>query len=52
MTVSLLILLIGIAAVFAISTHMVQPLDRMATTVERIAHGDLSVRAEARAARR
>ncbi len=45
--VSLVIFLAGMVAVVAISTHMVEPLGRMVDTVERIAAGDLSVRARA-----
>ncbi len=46
---SLAVLLIGLAAVFAISTHITAPLRQMAVTAERIARGDLAIRAQVRA---
>ena len=46
---SLAVLLIGLAAVFGISTHITAPLSRMAVIAERIAAGDLGSRAQVRA---
>jgi two-component system sensor histidine kinase/response regulator len=45
---SLAILLVGLAAAFGISTHITEPLRRMAETADRIAAGDLSRRAQVR----
>jgi two-component system, sensor histidine kinase and response regulator len=46
---SLAVLVIGLAAVFGISTHITAPLSRMAAISERIAAGDLASRAQVRA---
>ena len=46
--VSLAILLAGMLAVFAISTHLTEPLRRMGVTANRIAQGDLASRASVR----
>jgi signal transduction histidine kinase/CheY-like chemotaxis protein len=46
---SLAVLLVGLAAVFGISTHITAPLSRMAAIAERIAAGDLGSRAQVRA---
>jgi signal transduction histidine kinase/CheY-like chemotaxis protein len=46
---SLAVLLIGLTAVFGISTHITAPLSRMAVITERIAAGDLGSRAQVRA---
>jgi two-component system, sensor histidine kinase and response regulator len=45
---SLAILLVGLAAAFGISTHITEPLRRMAETADRIAAGDLTRRAQVR----
>jgi signal transduction histidine kinase/CheY-like chemotaxis protein/HPt (histidine-containing phosphotransfer) domain-containing protein len=45
---SLTILLVGLGAAFGISTHITEPLRRMAETADRIAAGDLSRRAHVR----
>jgi signal transduction histidine kinase/CheY-like chemotaxis protein len=46
---SLAVLVLGLAAVFGISTHITAPLSRMAAIAERIAAGDLGSRAQVRA---
>jgi two-component system sensor histidine kinase/response regulator len=45
---SLAILLVGLVAAFGISTHITEPLRRMAETADRISGGDLSSRAQVR----
>ncbi|MFL5494853.1 MAG: response regulator [Gemmatimonadales bacterium] len=45
---SLAILLVGLIAAFGISTHITEPLRRMAATADRISAGDLSSRAQVR----